>query len=65
MATPSEKGRQVQLTVNVFYDESTKRVHITSSDPDLGPKGLHTNLAPGSAADKAMRKVLALFGKLC
>jgi hypothetical protein len=65
MATASAKGRQVKLTVNVFYDEGTKRVHVTSTDPDLGPKGLHTNLAPGSAADKAMRRILAQFGKPC
>ena len=65
MATPSVKGRQVKLTINVFYDEGTRRVHLTSTDPDLGPKGLHTNLAPGSAADKAMRRILARFGKPC
>lgn len=65
MAIPSAKGRQVKLTINLFYDEGTSRVHITSNDPDLGPKGLHTNLKPGSAADKSMRKILARFGKPC
>jgi len=63
MVEPSFRGNQVKLAVNVWYDCSTSRVHISSNDPDLG-KGLHTNLKPGSSADRAFRKILAKFGKL-
>jgi hypothetical protein len=63
MVQPSFRGNQVKLTVNVWYDRSTSRVHLSSNDPDLG-KGLHTNLKPGSSADRAFRKILAKFGKL-
>jgi hypothetical protein len=64
MAIPSAKGQQVQLTVDVWYDRSTKRVHIASSDPDLGPKGLHTNIKPGTTPDIRLREMLKLHGKL-
>lgn len=64
MATPSKNGQQVQLMVNVWYDRSTKRVHLTSNDPDLPPAGLHTNLKPGTQADRSTRAMLAKFGKL-
>ena len=64
MATPSECGRQVQLTVNIWYDTGTKRVHLTSNDPDLPPEGIHTNLRPGTQADRSARALLAKFGKL-
>jgi hypothetical protein len=64
MATPSEKGQQVRLEVNLWYDRSTKRVHLTSNDPDLPPEGIHTNLQPGSQADRSARALLAKFGKL-
>lgn len=46
MATPSARGQQAQLTVNVWFDRSTNRVHLASTDPDLGLKGLHTNIKP-------------------
>jgi len=64
MATPSVKGKQVQLIVNVWYDPGTRRVHVTSNDPDLGPKGLSTNLKPNSQADRSARLMLAKHGKL-
>lgn len=64
MATPSKSGQQVQLTVNVWYDRSTKRVHLTSNDADLPKEGLHTNLKPGTQADRSARAMLAKFGKL-
>jgi hypothetical protein len=63
MVKPSVRGNQIEITVNVWYDRSTSRVHISSNDPELG-KGLHTNLQPGSGADRTFRKVLASFGKL-
>ena len=59
MATPSEKGQYVKLAVQVWYDKSTKRVHLTSNDPDLPPGGLHTNLKPGTQADRNVRELLA------
>jgi hypothetical protein len=64
MATPSKQGRQVALTVNVWYDPNTKRVHLTSNDRDLPPQGLHTNLRPGTQADRSARALLAKYGKL-
>ena len=64
MAVPSEKGKQVRLSVDVWYDPGTKRVHLTSSDPDLPPEGIHTNLRPGTQADRSARALLAKFGKL-
>jgi hypothetical protein len=62
MVEASVRGNQIKLTINVWYDRSS-RIHISSNDPDLG-KGPHTNLQPGSGADKAFRKVLDKFGKL-
>jgi hypothetical protein len=64
VAIPSAKGQQVQLTVNIWYDAGTKRVHLTSNDPDLPPEGLHTNLRPGTQADRSARALLARYGKL-
>jgi hypothetical protein len=64
MANPSQLGTQVRLSVDVWYDRSTKRVHITSNDPDLPSQGLHTNLQPGTQADRSARALLAKFGKL-
>lgn len=63
VATPSEKGKQVQITVNLWYDQSTKRVHLTSNDPDLPREGIHTNLKPGTQADRSARALLRKFGK--
>jgi hypothetical protein len=63
MATPSVKGRQVQIVVNIWYDESTHRVHMTSNDPDLPPGGIHTNFRPGTQVDRNARALLAKFGK--
>jgi hypothetical protein len=57
-------GRQVRLSVNVWYDPSTKRVHVTSNDPDLPREGLCTNLKPGTQADRSARSMLRKFGKL-
>lgn len=64
MAIPSESGQQVRLTVNIWYDKGTKRVHMTSNDPDLPPEGMHTNLLPGTQADRSARALLAKYGKL-
>lgn len=64
MAIPSERGHQVTISVNVWYDPGTKRVHLTSNDPDLGPHGLHTALRPGLQADRQARRMLKKFGKL-
>ncbi|MDO3683471.1 hypothetical protein [Micromonospora sp. C28ISP2-4] len=64
MAKASENGRYVELTVRVWYDLGTKRVHLTSNDPDLPKAGIHTNLKPESQADKSARALLAKFGKL-
>jgi hypothetical protein len=63
MARPSPNGRQVILEVRVWYDESTKRVHLSSTDPDLGPKGLHMNIKPGSTPDVRLRELLTMYGK--
>lgn len=30
MATPSENGRQVRLSVDLWYDPGTKRMHLTN-----------------------------------
>lgn len=65
MAEPSPDGRKyVQLTVQLWFDPGTKRVHLTSNDPDLPKKGIHTNLRPGTQADRSARALLAKFGKL-
>ena len=64
MAIPSHKGKQVRLSVDIWYDSSTKRVHVTSNDPDLPPEGLHTNFRPGTQADRSARALLGKFGKL-
>ncbi|HEX7122370.1 MAG TPA: hypothetical protein VF178_08385 [Gemmatimonadaceae bacterium] len=65
MATASPEGKKyVQLTVNVWYDESTQRVHVTSNDPDLPPEGISTNFKPGTQADRSARALLRKFGKL-
>lgn len=64
MARPSKNGQQVELLVNVWYDSGTNRVHITSNDSDLPKEGLHTNLKPGTQADRSARRLLAKFGKL-
>ena len=64
MATPSDSGRYVKLSVQIWYDPGTKRIHLTSNDPDLPKEGLHTNLKPGSQADRSARALLAKFGKL-
>lgn len=65
MAQPSEAGRTyVRLTVDLWYDPSTKRVHLTSNDPDLPKGGIHTNLRPGTQADRNARALLAKFDKL-
>lgn len=64
MATPAKNGRYVQLNVNLWYDSGTKRVHLTSSDPDLPKEGISTNLKPGSQADRSARVLLAKYGKL-
>ncbi|SDU17924.1 hypothetical protein [Jiangella alkaliphila] len=64
MATPSENGKYVRLEVDIWYDPSTKRVHVTSNDPDLPPEGIHTNLKPGTQADRNARALLTKFGKL-
>lgn len=65
MAEPSPEGRKyVRLTVDLWYDSGTKRVHLTSNDPDLPAEGIHTNLRPGTQADRSARKLLNKFGKL-
>jgi len=65
MAIPSPEGRKyVQLSVNIWYDAGTKRVHLTSNDPDLPKTGISTNLKPGTQADRNARALLAKFGKL-
>lgn len=63
MATPSERGTQVSLTVQIWYDRSTKSVHLTSNDPDLPKEGIHTDLRPGTQADRSAR-LARPFGKL-
>ena len=64
MAIPSKRGQQVTISVNVWYDGGTRRVHVTSTDPDLGPGGLHTTFKPGTQADRNVRAMLKKFGKL-
>lgn len=65
MATPSPEGRKyVQLMVNLWYDAGTRRVHLTSNDPDLPAGGISTNFKPGTQADRNARALLAKFGKL-
>ena len=64
MAEASETGRYVKIAMNVWYDVNTKRVHLTSNDPDLPKAGIHTNLKPGTQADKNARALLATFRKL-
>ena len=63
MAVSSERGRYVTLAVDVWYDPSTKRVHVTSDDRDL-PHELRTDLQPGTQADRCVRALLAKHGKL-
>jgi hypothetical protein len=65
MAEPSADGRKyVGLTFQLWYDANTKRVHLTSNDPDLPKEGIHTNFRPGTQADRSARALLAKFGKL-
>jgi len=64
MATPSPTGSYVKLEVRLWYDSNTRRVHLTSNDPDLPREGIHTNLRPGTQADRSARALLAKFGKL-
>jgi hypothetical protein len=64
MATPSEHGRNVKITVNLWYDPGTKRVHLTSNDPDLPREGIATNFKPGSQAERNSLILLAKYGKL-
>jgi hypothetical protein len=64
LAEPSEKGKYVKVTMNLWYDARTKRVHLTSNDPDLPKQGISTNFAPGTQADRSARALLAKFGKL-
>jgi hypothetical protein len=64
MAEASTSGQYVKLTVQLWYDRSTNRVHLTSNDPDLPKAGIHTNFKPGSQADQSARALLAKFGKL-
>jgi hypothetical protein len=65
MAIPSADGKKyVQLTVNIWYDASTKRVHLTCNDPDLPKTGISTNFKLGTQADRNARALLAKFGKL-
>lgn len=65
MAVPSGEGKKyVQLTVNIWYDPGTKRVHLTSNDPDLPKGGISTNFKIGTQADRNSRALLAKFGKL-
>jgi hypothetical protein len=64
MAEPSAKGKYVKLVVQVWYDPGTKRVHMTSNDPDLPPGGISTNFKPGTQVDRNVRALLAKFGKL-
>lgn len=64
MAEPSVKGQYVRLTVDVWYDRSTRCVHLASTDRDLGPKGLHTDFKPGSTEDLRLRTMLAKYSKL-
>jgi hypothetical protein len=63
MAKPSENGKYVSLSVQVWYDPGTRRAHLTSNDPDLPKEGLHTNLKPGTQADRNARALLAKFDK--
>jgi hypothetical protein len=64
MAVPSEGSKHVRIEVDVWYDASTKRVHLTSNDPDLPQQGIILDLKPGSQADRSARALLAKFGKL-
>jgi len=64
MAEPSVNGKYVNLTVQLWYDPGTRRVHLTSNDPDLPKEGIHTNLKPGTQADRSARALLAKFDKL-
>lgn len=64
VATPSPRGKQVKIEVDVWYDASTKRVHLASSDPDLGPKGLHTSFKPGSTPEARFLTLLGAHDKL-
>ncbi|HYV29946.1 MAG TPA: hypothetical protein VEO53_02370 [Candidatus Binatia bacterium] len=64
MATPSPAGRRsIKIEVNLWWDDDTNRVHVTSNDPDLGRGGLSTNFKPGSQAERAAKKALAKYGK--
>jgi hypothetical protein len=64
MATPSPEGRRsIKIEVNLWWDEGTNRVHVTSNDPDLGPGGLSTNFKPGSQAERAAKAALTMHGK--
>lgn len=64
VAEPSADGRYVRVTFDVWYDPGTKRVHLTSNDPDLPKDGIHTDFRPGTQADRNSRALLAKFGKL-
>ena len=61
MATPS-KATYVTVEAMIRWDASTKRVQITSNDPELRP-GFVVDLKPDSAADKAAKAMLRKHGK--
>lgn len=64
MATASDPGaRYITAEVQLWWDDSTGRVHVTSNGRDFGPAGLHTNIKPGTAAERSCRTALAKLGK--
>ena len=60
MATPSKNGNQVSITCEIWLDQTSGKVHLSSTDSDL-PKGLHTTLR--GAAEQHARTLLAKYSK--
>jgi len=66
MAVLSNSGTYLNITVRLWYDKNTKRVHVTSDDRDLKRLGgLSTNFKPGTAADLHVRALLVNNGISC
>ena len=62
MALSTTSG--VKFEIEVWYDHASRTITFSSTDRDLGPKGMVGSFRPGSAAENRVRELLAKYGKL-
>ena len=55
----STTGSYIVVPVNVWYDKSTKRIHLTTP----ASKKFHTDVQPGSSQHRQFKKLLEDAGK--